>query len=235
MKRYGMHGIIFVHGIVGNNRIFDFLRPVLPDEYEVTDVTLCGHGGNALDFSRASMARWKVQVSEAVADLASHCDTVIGVGHSMGCLLLLEQAATGDRIDALFLLNPPLRVAVKPRLLVNIFKVAAGLTQNDPVVRAARDAYGVALDYNPLHYYGWPVRYFELFREIRRVRRDILPLVMCPVIFVLSRSDELVHYTSYSEFTRTPHSRFIPLYRSTHYYYTPDERVTILESFRTLL
>ncbi|MDE6769039.1 MAG: hypothetical protein K2J78_04855, partial [Muribaculaceae bacterium] len=67
-------GIVFVHGIVGNLRIFDFLMPLLPatltfgnslsesspfsnsasdsltsDDYIVKSITLDGHGGNAND------------------------------------------------------------------------------------------------------------------------------------------------------------------------------------------
>lgn len=57
--------VLFVHGIVGNNSIFDFLTPALPDGIAVRRVSLEGHGGNALDFSKASMKRWKAQVTEA--------------------------------------------------------------------------------------------------------------------------------------------------------------------------
>ena len=32
---YGKTALIFVHGIVGNNRIFDFLQPLVQDKYEV--------------------------------------------------------------------------------------------------------------------------------------------------------------------------------------------------------
>lgn len=57
-------GIMFVHGIVGNNRIFDFLKPLVPENYQVRNVDLQGHGGDALAFSRTSMSRWKAQVKE---------------------------------------------------------------------------------------------------------------------------------------------------------------------------
>lgn len=191
-------GIVFVHGIVGNLRIFDFLMPLLPGtitsgnsspenlpfsnsdldnltsgDYVVKSITLDGHGGNANNFSHTSMKRWKPQVEETVNDLSKQCGRIIGVGHSMGCLLLLDQASKGS-ISKLFLLNPPMIIRPKLGLFRNAFKVAIGQTKNDPVAAAAKDAYGVSLDYNPLHYYGWLQRYLELFAEVRRVRKEVL-------------------------------------------------------------
>ncbi len=57
-------GFVFVHGIVGNNRIFDFLVPLIPEGCRVKWVVLEGHGGDALGFSRASMDGWKRQVAD---------------------------------------------------------------------------------------------------------------------------------------------------------------------------
>ena len=67
----GKTALIFVHGIVGNNRIFDFLQPLVQDKYEVEYVELEGHGGNALDFSHASMSQWKNQVERRVENLSA--------------------------------------------------------------------------------------------------------------------------------------------------------------------
>lgn len=226
MKKYG---IIFVHGIVGNNRIFDFLRPFVPDTYEVRDIILSGHGGNALDFSRTSMKKWKSQVAECITELSEVCDMVVGVGHSMGCLLLIGQAAE-SRLFALFLMNPPLRVRPTFRLLANAVKVAADVRGN-PVVEAARDAYGVSLDFNPLHYYGWPARYAELFGEIRRVRTCTLNKVKCPVCAVLSCGDEMVMLSSADYLRTLPNAEIFELPDSTHYYYSQDDRRQIITLF----
>ena len=69
-------GILFVHGIVGNNRIFDFLLPSVPEKYDVKYIVLDGHGGDALDFSRTSMKVWRQQVEDA------------GTTESIGCILM---------------------------------------------------------------------------------------------------------------------------------------------------
>ena len=98
------------------------------------------------------MSEWKAQVSSAVSEMKTRCDRVLAVGHSMGCLLIMEQAAQGN-VSGLFLLNPPLLIMPRFALLSNAVKVMFGRTAA-PVVQAAKEAYGITLDYNPLHYYG---------------------------------------------------------------------------------
>ncbi len=227
-------GIVFVHGIVGNNRIFDFLKPLTPDGWRVKWIKLEGHGGDALDFSRASMEVWKRQVNEAVAELQLGCEQVIGVGHSMGCLLLLEEAMKGN-VKGLFLLNPPLSIRIKSRLFSNSLKVALGMTDNDEVAKAAKEAYGISLDMNPLHYYGWPKRYLELFAEIGRVRRLLAEGIPCPTTVILSCKDEMVSVSSAEIFENVSGVKVIYLPDSHHYYYSPSDRGAIRSAFQTFM
>ncbi len=225
---------MFVHGIVGNNRIFDFLVPLIPDEWRVKWVVLDGHGGDALAFSRASMDGWKRQVADAVSEMQAVCETVIGVGHSMGCLLLLEEALKGN-LARLFLLNPPLKLRIRARLFVNSLKVAMGRTENDEVAIAAKDAYGISLDTNPLHYYGWPKRYLELFAEIRRIRRLLTAGIPCPITAILSRKDEMVSEKSAEIFENAKCANVILLPDSHHYHYSAADRLITKNAFQTFL
>lgn len=220
-----------MHGIVGNNHIFDFLVRHVPEHVEVRCVSLKGHGGDALAFSRASMRQWKAQVEEAVADLSTRCDRVWGAGHSMGCLLLLSTAAH-RRFAGLFLMNPPLAVVPRFAMLANALKVATGRIGKDPVAQAAKDAYGISVDFNPFHYYGWPVRYLELFREIRRIRKFILDKVKCPVVAFLSNKDEMVSLASEPILCELPHVTVRRLPESTHYFYSSADRDMLVEEFR---
>lgn len=223
-------GIVFVHGIVGNNKIFDFLMPLIPDGYMVKAVALAGHGGNALSFSRTSMDVWKRQVADAVAEMGKLCDNVVAVGHSMGCLLLLEEALKGN-VSALFLLNPPLKLSIKPRMLVNAIKVTIGLTDNDVIAKAAKEAYGISLDPNPLHYYGWPMRYLELFAEISRIRKSMARGINCKVTAVVAERDEMVSIASADCFKKIPDANVIMLADSHHYYYSDSDREIISNAF----
>ncbi|MDE6207947.1 MAG: alpha/beta fold hydrolase [Muribaculaceae bacterium] len=230
----GKCGVLFVHGIVGNCRIFDFLLSEVPQGVVVRSLTLDGHGGDALDFSRTSMARWKAQVSAAVDEMSDCCDSILAVGHSMGCLLLLEQAR-GGRVQGLFLMNPPLKLCIRRGLFVNALKVLAGRTDSDEAAMAAKEAYGVAIDLNPLHYYGWPMRYMELFAEIGRVRRSVVRDVACPVVAFFGARDEMVSVSSAKYFSALPQASVTILPASHHYYYPAADRAAILSAFRSYL
>lgn len=227
------YGIVFVHGIVGNNKIFGPLQPLVPDGWQVRSISLQGHGGNALDFSRASMAGWKEQVEECVGELAECCDHVVAVGHSMGCLLLIDQAVK-SRLSRLFMMNPPLCIRPRLSLLANIVKVATGHTESD-VAAAARDAYGVSLDCNPLHYYGWPARYIELFSESRRARKHTLSRITCPVTAILSAKDEMVAPSSARYFDSLSNAKVAILPDSTHYYFPQADLDSLAAEFKSFI
>ncbi len=228
-------GILFIHGIVGNNRIFNFLTPYIPEGCDVSWLTLCGHGGDALAFSRASMERWKAQVSEAVGQMRDRCRKVIVVAHSMGCLFAIAEALKG-MTDALLLLNPPMKIRLTKRMFTNAAKVAVGRTHHDPIAQSALAAYGIALDRNPLHYYGWPARYLELFAEIRNVRRLLSCVTLrCATRVFLSAKDEMVSVRSASYFSNQPDCRLSVLNDASHYYFTASAQAEIGREFSTML
>lgn len=235
LKKYKVrkNGIVFVHGIVGNNKIFESIKPLVPNTYELREIVLQGHGGNALDFSRASMNAWKKQVEECVNELSLNCDMVVGVGHSMGCLLMIDQAAKGC-VSSLFLMNPPLRIKPKLNMVTNAAKVVTGHTDSE-VAKAAKDSYGISLDFNPFHYYGWPARYLELFKESRRIRQHVLSKVKCPVKVMLSRDDEMVSISSGNYFKDMTNVKLIELPHSTHYYYSAADKDMISKEFEDLI
>lgn len=120
--------------------------------------------------------------------------------------------------------------------MTNAVKVAVGIGANDARVMAARDAYGVALDYNPLHYRGWPVRYIELFREARKTRKLLESTALdCLMVVVVGGDDELVSPDSRSFFLRQPACRIICLPEAGHYYYSESDKIVIAEAFADLI
>lgn len=224
--------ILFVHGIVGNSDFFDFLVDALPRGVHTVALTLSGHGGNALDFSKASMAQWIAQVDEAAKDLKAKHEKVIIVAHSMGTLFAINQAVAG-RADALFLLNPPLKLRLTRRLFTTPVKVMLGYMDN-AATEAARDAYGIAIDRNLLHYYGWPARYIELFREIIRTRK-IVGRLRCKLHVFISGRDEMIAPSVASYFTTLPGSHITMMPYSGHYFYLRSDRTAILQSLTTFI
>lgn len=230
MKKFG---ILFVHGITGSNRTFEPLLPLVPDSYDIRMITLEGHGGNALDFSRASMRGWKHQVEESVREMVEKYDTVIAVGHSMGCLLMLEQAAKGA-LAGLFLMNPALHIRPKLRMLTIPLMAMTGLKNNE-LTEAAKNASGIAPDHNPFHYYGWTARFIELLKESRRVRNQMLDKVKCPVKVILSGKDESVSLKTGRCFRGMSNAQVLELPHSTHYYYPPADLNRLTAEFTNFI
>lgn len=228
-------GVLFVHGIVGNTRIFRFLDDVMPAGVPCMRLTLQGHGGDALGFSRASMRAWERQVEEAAAEMRRTCDKVIVVAHSMGCLLVLG-GAVRPNVDAYLLLNPPLRLRIRFRLVKNCLKVALGKTERDEVAKAAAEAYGISLDKNLLHYYGWPARYIELFKKMGETRKSLQAskLQGSAEVF-LSARDEMVSTRSADYFANQDACHVEILPTSCHYYYPEADRQLITKAMQRLL
>lgn len=228
--------LLLVHGILGAPDYFDFLRPCVGPQWRIEPLLLQGHGSTVVAFGRASMARWKQQVSEAVERLrAEGYDTIVIAAHSMGTLFALDQAFQG-RVEALFLLNPPLRLRVTPKLLLNPVKMKLRLSAA-PDVMAARRAYSIGDDANPLHYLGWVPRYMELFREISRMRsvihRSQWPDI--PMVVGISSHDEMVSPKVIRFFEGKPRVEVLPLSESSHYHYLPADKQLVIGAFSRLL
>ncbi len=225
--------ILFIHGILGKPDYFDFLMPSVPSDITVERILLDGHGGRVRDFSEAAMSTWREQVSRAVAALSKVHERIIIAAHSMGTLFAIQEAVAGHA-DCLFLLNPPLRLRLTRRFFSTPVEILRNrITPDDLITQAACDAYSIEYDANILHYFGWIPRYLELFAEIARTRR-IMPQLTVPAIVFLSAHDEMVSPDSCKYF-KHPTSKIIHLAESGHYYYTDDDKHTIISEFATML
>jgi len=163
--------LLFIHGILGKPEYFNFLQPYVPEGFHTTAILLDGHGKGPREFAGSSMEQWRRQVAETVDNLLSKGNKVIIVAHSMGCLFAIDAAVRG-KADALFLLNPPLSLRISRKLFSTPLKMKMGKI-NDNWVQAAKDAYSISDDGNLVNYLCWIPRYFELFREIYRIRRIV--------------------------------------------------------------
>ena len=137
--------VLFIHGIIGTPRHFDDLIPLVPKNISIYNMLLDGHGKGVSDFSHTSMKKWEVQVSRAVDSLLSTHKKLFIVAHSMGTLLAIEQATRRAEISGLFLLAVPIKLFIKPRMLINVTKVF--LTRFLPTIltrRRRKDATALA-------------------------------------------------------------------------------------------
>ena len=166
-----MPQLLFIHGILGKPDYFGFLHKYVPESYRITVILLEEHGGSQKDFARASMSKWRKQVTDTVQNLRKDGDRLVIVAHSMGTLFAIDSAVRGEA-DALFLLNPPLSLRITRRLLTTPLKIMRGKI-DDRWTLAAKEAYSISDDPNLLHYIAWIPRYLELFREISRTRKIV--------------------------------------------------------------
>lgn len=228
-----MTEVVFIHGILGKPDFFDFLRPYIPaDGFHSVDILLEGHCATPQDFARASMARWRGQVDATVQRLRADGRRIVIAAHSMGTLFAIDSAVRG-MADALFLLNPPLGLRPSLRMAATSLKVFMGKT-DDPLAAAAKAAYSLSDDRNPLHYIGWIPRYLELFAEIRRTRAIVARLAV-PTLAFLSARDEIVSPSSGRRFPLRPDITVATLPNSGHYYYPEPDRSRLTDAFCRLL
>ena len=223
--------ILFIHGIVGTPNHFNSFVPLVPENMSVHNMLLDGHGKGVRDFSQTSMKKWKGQVSLAVEELAKNHKEIFIVGHSMGCLLAIEQAVSNPKITKLFLLAVPIELFLKPKMFINALKVYLGkIDADNEQLLAAKECYGIADDKNLLHYLGWTPRYLELFSQIRKVRK-MIDLVKIPTAAYQSGKDEMVSRSAGKRLEINPNILVVELKNSGHYYYEKHDFAFLKNEF----
>ena len=226
--------ILFVHGILGTPEHFKRFIKLIPNDWTVRNLTLKGHCGTAKDFSAASMAVWKLQVSEALCELRSMGKKIYIVAHSMGTLFALQEAGEAS-VEALFLLDVPLKVRITARLVKTCWQVFRNKTgAGERWVMAAKKAYSIAPDNNIFHYIGWIPRYAELFSEIRKTRKKIKKL-QTPCYVYLSAKDEMVSPKTAVLLKDKTNAIVKMLRESGHFYYESRDEKMLLKDFQEFI
>jgi len=101
-------GCLLIHGFTGSPSEMRFLGDRLAAAgYTVLGIRLAGHGSTVEDMAAARWRDWVKDAASGVAELRRVCDRVIGIGLSMGGLLVLDLASKGE-LDALVTLNAPM-------------------------------------------------------------------------------------------------------------------------------
>lgn len=227
--------VLFIHGIIGTPKHFEFLYPLIPADFSVHSLLLEGHGKGVEDFSKASMAKWEAQVQRAVAELAKDHRRILIAAHSMGTLFAIDEAIREPKVKGLFLLAAPLLIRPKSQALIQPLKLYFNkIKPNDSRGLAAKAAYGIGEEKNPFKYLGWIPRYLELFKKIRQTRKK-LPLLPASATILQSREDELVSIKALSMLRQIPRAKFKTLELSAHYYYHEEDRSFIEQEFSAFI
>lgn len=223
--------ILFIHGILGTPDHFDNLIPLLPQGLTVSNILLDGHGKYATDFSQTSMKQWEMQVEQAVCELLQSHKNLYIVAHSMGTLFAIEQAIRQERIRGLFLLAVPIQPMPKARMFSNAWKVYHGnISEKDRFGVAAKAACSIQPSKNPIHYFGWIFRYFELFYKIHKTKH-LLPHLSTPTVAIQSRLDEMVSKNADRYLSQHSKMHVYTLEASYHYLYDAKDLHTLKSHF----
>ena len=227
--------VLCVHGIIGTPDQFLPLLPLIPEAWSVVNLLLPGHGGEVLDFAHTSMDAWQVHVSAAADTLRQTHQRLLLVGHSMGTLLIINEAARRpEQIAGLFLLAAPLVIGPKPSAALDGLRVAFGRTAGHPGAESAQRACSIHITPRLWQYLGWIPRYRELFRESAACRSRIRHLEV-PITAVQSYRDELVSRRSCRYLEGLPYVDLHVLPDSRHFDYSPADLAALQGYFQAFL
>ena len=227
--------ILFIHGIVGTPNHFSEFVSLVPESFSVYNLLLDGHGKGVKNFSKTSMKKWEAQVDAVVKELSFTHEKIYIVAHSLGALLAIEQAIKNKKVCNLFLLAVPLKLSIKPKMVVNSLKVYFGkIRPDDYEATAAKKCYGIAKDKNPFHYIGWIPRFLELFVKIRKTR-NILNSLNTSCSVYQSKKDEMVSSKSIKYLNHNSYIFVSELESSGHYYYSKEDFDFLMSEFNKML
>ncbi len=227
--------VFMVHGIMSTPRHFDFILPHIPSDVSVCNILLDGHGSTVGDFSKTSMKKWKAQVLHHLTELSKTHSKILVVGYSLGTLLTLELAEKFEEIKAMVLLNPPLKVFVKPVMSARALKFSFNkLNLEDKVELATYN--DVSVKFTP---YLWQyIPTIPRFLELLKLCHDIRPTaeqLSTPVHVFFGKKDELVSIKS-SKYFKNNKNVTVHTFDSTgHCYYEDAFKSQVTKSVNCFL
>ena len=223
--------VLFVHGIQGQPKLFQFMVDALPEGVEARALLLPGHGKTARDFHASGKDDWLAAVEAETRALLARGKRVVYVGHSMGCLLgLLVSRALGEPYAGMLLLCCPFRSRLAGRLadgfrrkqLREDPRIAAALESNSVPVQGFRESLLLLRPYR------------DLFRMMARVRR-MEPRQPAGVRFLFSGRDETIHARCPRYARRWPGARVEILEGCGHCYFPEAARERIRNTLNELI
>jgi carboxylesterase len=189
----GRVGVLLVHGFTGNPLATRPLGQRLAAEGYCVEVPLLpGHGTSHRDLAKTRYADWANAVERVLDRLASTCDRVVLVGHSVGGTIALDLASRRpDDVDGVVVINPLL--ADREELLAKLAPVLAlvlpflprdllGMPTND-LARPDVEEHAYALVSSKAAQ--------SLIRQLPRVRTQLIDLTQ-PLLVVRSPQDHTV-------------------------------------------
>ena len=223
--------VLMIHGIMGTPRHFDGFLPLIPENWDIYNILLDGHGKTVRDFNRTSMKKWQAQVQGYFHELSCRYQKIFVIAHSMGTLLSMEAARMyPDKIEKMIFLAPPMKIFMRPVMVKYSAKVIFDcIDKNKPREAAVARGNSIAPEKRVWRYLGNIPRLWELLRQSHRCRK--IP-VQVPCLVFLSGKDELIPVSAGKYL---PGCETVILPQSGHFYYTPEEWEIVTEKTKEFL
>ena len=223
--------VLMIHGIMGTPRHFDGFLPLIPENWDVYNILLEGHGKTVRDFNRTSMKKWQAQVQNHFREMSSRYERIFVIAHSLGTLLAMVAARQyPEKVERMIFLAPPLKIFMRPVMVKYSAKEIFGcIDESNPREAAVSRGNSIAPEKRVWQYLGNIPRLLELLWLSRRCRN--IP-VQVPCLVFLSGKDELIPVSS-GKFLPGCEKCILPL--SGHFYYTPEEWDILTEKTKEFL
>lgn len=228
--------ILLVHGIYGSPVQFEQLAQKLYRHgYTVMAILLPGHGSSVKDFSRAKAKDWHGEVSRAAKTLKKSYKNIYMIGHSMGGLLIINEALKSG-VKGVVLMSVPMKVKISLGTVRMSLKILWGNPDKDnDYLRSYRNAYSIQK--GPIwHYILCFPRMINLLQLIRNTRKSLCKVAF-PVLVIQSRQDETVSWRSVAILKKGLNCSVdtLLLDKSGHSYYHPEEADSINNKICTFI
>lgn len=226
--------VLFLHGIQGSPRQFQYLTAGLPEDVDYICALLPGHGGSVQAFRRSGSKEWLAHFRALCRSICPKYKNVYFVGHSLGCLIGMEAAASGDaRFSAMLLIACPLKIRPTLRYLMIGWQAMRKKLPSSDIAAAAKHANSIAVRH-PLELLTCAKPYASLLRMILRAGKT-LPALLTAIVMIQSDHDEIVSMRSLAICKRAEKGRAIIVPNSGHFYYSPAAQMQIQQELAELL
>lgn len=228
------HIIIFIHGIAeGPNQFRRLAQIAYKEGYSVYIALLPGHGSYASAFYQTDCLEWCKYISYLLRRVKKHYQHIILVGHSMGALLAInEVVAKRVPIQAIVLIDCPIRVHIYPKVIYAIVSIMQGKCNKDRYTLAEYHAISIVAS-KQSEYLKCIAKYIELISMIHYTKSRV-NYISVPTLLFFGAKDEFVALKSKKYFNQ-PNMFKIILKDSGHFCYHHEDLLKLEYIFRRFI
>lgn len=217
--------VVFIHGFMGRAKQFDSIKQRLSDSgADLYSPVLPGHETSLEEFLKTNGDTWQKGISDTVDSLKHKYDRIILVGHSMGGLIAMREAARDAiKIGRVIAIGFPIKVSVGPQWIKTNMAASRPFKEGeDERVTVARNMGGVKI--SGIGDYLRTLPNNLQFLKVAKDSRGKLGQLNVALTVINFKKDEIVGKTAKDFVIKTkPETEFYLLENSYHFMFTPEE------------